>query len=58
MQANGPGVFSCTEVVKRFETDRNLYEVKVTEVDKARNSVRIDFKGYSKKYDECRPYAV
>ena len=52
------GVFSSTKVVKRVKTDRNLYEVEVTEVDKARNLVRIHCKGYSEKYDECGPYSV
>jgi len=33
--------------------DRNIYPVKITQVDKARNMVEIRFKGYSEKFDEC-----
>jgi len=36
-------------------TDRNIYPVEITEVDKARNMVKIHFKGYSEKFDEWRP---
>ena len=36
-------------------TDRNVYPVEITQVDKARNMVKIHFKGYSEKFDEWRP---
>ena len=36
-------------------TDRNIYLVEITQVDKARNIIKIHFKGYSEKFDEWRP---
>lgn len=36
-------------------TDKNIYPVEITQVDKARNMVKIHFKGYSEKFDEWRP---
>ena len=36
-------------------TDRNIYPVEITQVDKGRNMVEIHFKGYSEKFDEWRP---
>ena len=36
-------------------TERNIYPVEITQVDKARNMVKIHFKGYSEKFDEWRP---
>ena len=36
-------------------TDRNIYPVEITEVDKTKNMVKIHFKGYSEKFDEWRP---
>ena len=36
-------------------TDRNIYPLEVMQVDKARNMVKIHFKGYSEKFDERRP---
>ena len=40
---------------KMKTTDRNIYPVEITQVDKARNMVKIHFKGYSEKFDEWRP---
>ena len=36
-------------------TDRNIYLVEITQVDKARNIIKIHFKGYREKFDEWRP---
>lgn len=36
-------------------TDRNIYPVEITQVDKGRNMVKIHFKGYSEKFDEWKP---
>ena len=33
-------------------TDKNIYPVEIIQVDKARNMVKIHFKGYSEKFDE------
>ena len=34
---------------------RTIYPVEITRVDKARNMVKIHFKGYSEKFDDWRP---
>ena len=36
-------------------TDRTIYPVEITQVGKARNMVKIHFKGYSEKFDEWTP---
>jgi len=36
-------------------TDRNIYPVEITQVDKVRNMGKIHFKGYSEKFDKWRP---
>ena len=36
-------------------TDKNIYPVEIIQVDKARNMVKIHFKGCNEKFDEWRP---
>ena len=36
-------------------TDKNINPVEIIQVDKARNMVKIHFKGYNEKFDEWRP---
>ena len=45
-----------TKQCKKIKTtDKNIYPVEIIQVDKARNMVKIHFKGYSEKFDEWRP---
>ena len=49
-------VIASAKPVKKQKKDNNLYEIEVTEVDSERKLVRIHYKGYDSRFDECRPY--
>ena len=36
-------------------TDKDIYPAEITQVEKARNMLKIHFKGYSEIFDEWRP---
>ena len=45
-----------TKQCKKIKTtDKDIYPVEITQVEKARNMLKINFKGYSEIYDEWRP---
>ena len=41
---------------KSARPDKDLYEIKIKEVDRVANKVKIHFTDYIDKYDEWRPY--
>ena len=45
-----------TKQCKKIKTtDKDIYPVEITQVEKARNMLKIHFKGYSEIFDEWRP---
>ena len=45
-----------TKQCKKIKTtDKDIYPVEITQVEKARNMLKIHFKGFSEIYDEWRP---
>ena len=45
-----------TKQCKKIKTtDKDIYPVEITQVEKARNMLKIHFKGYSEISDEWRP---
>ena len=41
---------------EKRKTDRDLYDVEVSEVDTTRKQLKIHFVGFSHEYDEWRDY--
>ena len=45
-----------SQKIKKANTDRKLYPVVVTDVDKIGKRMKIHYVGYSERYDEWQPY--
>ena len=51
--------FSAYTPVKKTNPQRKdtkLYDIEVTEVDKANKRLKIHYVGYSSRFHECRPF--